>query len=125
MKAVAFEHSRPISAEDSLINIELHAPEPRHHDLLVEVKAVSVNPVDVKIRRYDDPLGVPRILGFDAAGIVRGVGAEVTQFGVGDEVIMPACRTGRAATRNFIWSMSALSGASRDPSPLRNRRRCR
>jgi zinc-binding alcohol dehydrogenase family protein len=86
MKAVAFEHSRPISAEDSLINIELPAPEPRHHDLLVEVKAVAVNPADVKIRRYDDPLGVPRILGFDAAGIVRGVGSEVTQFGVGDEV---------------------------------------
>jgi len=86
MRAVAFEHSRPISAEDSLVNIEMHAPQPRHHDLLVEVKAVSVNPVDVKIRRYDDPLGVPRILGFDAAGIVRGVGTEVTQFGVGDEV---------------------------------------
>jgi zinc-binding alcohol dehydrogenase family protein len=86
MRAVAFEHSRPISAEDSLINIEMDVPQPRHHDLLVEVKAVSVNPTDVKIRRYDDPLGVPRILGFDAAGIVRGVGHEVTQFGVGDEV---------------------------------------
>jgi len=69
-----------------LIDIEMPAPEPRHHDLLVEVKAVSVNPVDVKIRRYDDPLGVPRVLGFDAAGIVRGVGSEVTHFGVGDEV---------------------------------------
>jgi zinc-binding alcohol dehydrogenase family protein len=86
MKAVAFERSRPISAEDSLVNIELPTPEPRHHDLLVEVKAVSVNPTDVKIRRYDDPLGVPRILGFDAAGVVRGVGNEVTQFGVGDDV---------------------------------------
>jgi NADPH2:quinone reductase len=86
MKAVAFARSRPITDDDALIDIELPAPEPRHHDLLVEVKAVSVNPVDVKIRRYDDPLGVQRILGFDAAGIVRGVGADVTQFGVGDEV---------------------------------------
>jgi zinc-binding alcohol dehydrogenase family protein len=86
MKAVAFEHSRPITADDALIDIEIPAPEPRHRDLLVEVKAVSVNPVDVKIRRYDDPLGVPRVLGFDAAGIVRGVGAEVTHFGVGDEI---------------------------------------
>ena len=69
MKAVAFAHSRPITADDALIDIELPAPEPRQHDLLVEVKAVSVNPVDVKLRRFDDPLGTPRILGFDAAGI--------------------------------------------------------
>ena len=86
MKAVAFSHSRPIVADDALIDIELPAPDPRQHDLLVEVKAVSVNPVDVKIRRYDDPLGSPRVLGFDAAGIVRGVGSEVSNFGVGDEV---------------------------------------
>ena len=86
MKAVAFSHSRPITEEDSLVDIELDAPQPRHQDLLVEVKAVSVNPVDVKIRRFGEPLGVPRILGFDAAGIVRGVGTEVTNFGVGDEV---------------------------------------
>jgi NADPH2:quinone reductase len=86
MKAVAFAHSRPITAEDALFDIELPAPEPRQHDLLVEVKAVSVNPVDVKLRRFDDPLGTPRILGFDAAGIVRGVGSEVRNFGIGDEV---------------------------------------
>ncbi len=60
MKAVAFAHSRPVTAEDALVDIEIPAPEPRHYDLLVEVKAVSVNPVDVKIRRYDDPLGVHR-----------------------------------------------------------------
>ena len=86
MKAVAFAHSRPITAEDALVDIDLPAPEPRGHDLLVEVKAVSVNPVDVKIRRYDDPLGTYRVLGFDAAGIVRGVGSEVRNFGIGDEV---------------------------------------
>lgn len=86
MKAVAYSHSRPITAEDALEDIELPAPEPRHHDLLVEVKAVSVNPADVKIRRFGEPLGEPRILGFDAAGIVRGVGSEVTNFGIGDEV---------------------------------------
>lgn len=86
MKAVAFAHSRPINADDALIDIDLPAPEPRQHDLLVEVKAVSVNPVDIKTRRYDDPLGTPRVLGFDAAGIVRGVGSEVRNFGIGDEV---------------------------------------
>jgi zinc-binding alcohol dehydrogenase family protein len=50
------------------------------------VRAVSVNPVDTKIRRHDEPLGERRILGYDAAGIVRGVGPEVTNFGLGDEV---------------------------------------
>jgi zinc-binding alcohol dehydrogenase family protein len=86
MKAVAFTHSRPVSHPESLIEIDLPIPEPRHHDLLVEVKAISVNPVDTKVRRNDEPLGEPRILGYDAAGIVRGVGPEVSNFGIGDEV---------------------------------------
>jgi len=86
MKAVAFTHSRPIDDRDSLLDVEVPVPEPRHHDLLVEVRAVSVNPVDTKVRRNDEPLGEKRILGYDAAGIVRAVGSEVTNFGVGDEV---------------------------------------
>jgi zinc-binding alcohol dehydrogenase family protein len=86
MKAVAFTHSKPITDEDSLSEFDLAVPEPRHHDLLVEIKAVSVNPVDTKIRRANEPLGEPRVLGFDAAGIVRGIGPEVQNFSVGDEV---------------------------------------
>jgi zinc-binding alcohol dehydrogenase family protein len=86
MKAVAFTHAHPVSHEDSLVDIDLPIPEPRHHDLLIEVKAVSVNPVDTKVRRNDEPLGETRVLGYDAAGIVRGVGPEVATFGVGDEV---------------------------------------
>ena len=86
MKAVAFTHSRPIDDPDSLLDVDVPVPEPRHHDLLVEVKAVSVNPVDTKVRRNDEPLGEYRILGYDAAGVVRAVGSEVTNFGVGDEV---------------------------------------
>jgi NADPH:quinone reductase-like Zn-dependent oxidoreductase len=86
MKAVAFSHSRPVSDPDSLLDIELPEPQPRHRDLLVEVRAVSVNPVDTKIRRFGEPLGEYRVLGYDAAGIVRGVGPEVTNFGLGDEV---------------------------------------
>lgn len=61
-------------------------PAPRPHDLLVEVRAVSVNPVDTKVRaglRDADP---PRVLGFDAAGTVVGIGDEVSRFAVGDEV---------------------------------------
>jgi NADPH2:quinone reductase len=101
MKAVAFAHSRPITAEDALIDIDLPAPEARQHDLLVEVKAVSVNPVDIKIRRYDDPLGTPRVLGFDAAGTVRGVGSEVRNFGIGDEVYYAGVPTRPGSNAEF------------------------
>ncbi|SIR04357.1 MULTISPECIES: zinc-binding alcohol dehydrogenase family protein [Acidiphilium] len=86
MKAVAFTHSLPIAAEDALIDLDLPKPTPRRFDVLVEVKAVSVNPVDTKVRRRSEPLGEPRILGFDAAGIVRAVGSNVTNFGIGDEI---------------------------------------
>lgn len=86
MRAVAFTHSLPITAEDSLLDIEIPTPSPRIHDVLVEIQAISVNPVDTKIRRRNEPLGEPRILGFDAAGVVREVGSGVTRFGIGDEV---------------------------------------
>ncbi|HQT61727.1 MAG TPA: zinc-binding alcohol dehydrogenase family protein [Acidiphilium sp.] len=86
MKAVAFTHSLPITADDALIDIEAPDPVLRAHDVLVEIRAVSVNPVDTKIRRRNEPLGEPRILGFDASGIVRAVGPGVTRFGIGDEV---------------------------------------
>lgn len=86
MRAVAYTHCRPVGAEDALIDYDLPDPAPRRRDLLVEVKAVSVNPVDVKLRRRADPVGEPRVLGFDAAGIVRAIGPEVARFGIGDEV---------------------------------------
>lgn len=86
MKAVAFTHSRPVTEIDALEDIDLPVPVPRHHDLLVEIKAISVNPVDTKIRKSQEPLGEPRVLGYDASGIVRGIGPEVQNFSVGDEV---------------------------------------
>ena len=61
-------------------------PQPRPNDLLVEVRGVSVNPVDVKVRAAMQPENGPRILGFDAAGIVKAVGAKTTRFRPGDEV---------------------------------------
>ncbi len=86
MKAVAYTHCRPIDAEDALLDTSLPDPVPRKRDLLVEVRAVAVNPVDTKLRRHADPVGEKRVLGFDAAGVVRALGAEVTHFGIGDEV---------------------------------------
>ncbi|RAX40536.1 zinc-binding alcohol dehydrogenase family protein [Rhizobium tropici] len=87
MRAVAYKQPQPISAETSLIDIELPTPEAKGHDLLVEVKAVSVNPVDVKVRaNVAPPEGAYKIVGWDAAGIVKAVGPDVTMFKPGDEV---------------------------------------
>ncbi|MBY3216138.1 zinc-binding alcohol dehydrogenase family protein [Rhizobium laguerreae] len=87
MRAVAYKTPQPISAETSLIDVELPMPEPRGHDLLVEIKAVSVNPVDVKVRAHSaPPADELKVLGWDAAGIVKAIGADVTLFKPGDEV---------------------------------------
>ncbi len=87
MRAVAYKTPQPISAETSLIDVELPMPEAGGHDLLIEIKAVSVNPVDVKVRAHSaPPADELKVLGWDAAGIVKAVGADVTLFKPGDEV---------------------------------------
>ncbi|MCZ4559577.1 zinc-binding alcohol dehydrogenase family protein [Rhodococcus sp. IEGM 1401] len=86
MKAVAYTRSLPIDDPASLTDAVIDVPTVRPRDLLVEVRAVSVNPVDVKVRAGNDPQGAPKVLGFDAAGVVRAVGADVTMFAPGDEV---------------------------------------
>jgi NADPH2:quinone reductase len=86
MKAVVYTHSRPVSDPDALLDATLPDPEPGPHDLLVEIRAISVNPVDTKVRKRADPVGEKRVLGWDAAGIVRARGAEVARFHVGDAV---------------------------------------
>lgn len=84
MKAIGY--TTP-GAADVLHDVELPEPTPRPRDLLVEVEAISVNPVDTKVRASSAPAGPePKILGWDAAGIVRAVGDEVTRFAVGDPV---------------------------------------
>jgi zinc-binding alcohol dehydrogenase family protein len=87
MRAVAYLEPQPISAETSLIDIDLPKPEATGRDILVEVKAISVNPVDTKVRAGVKPEpGTPKVLGWDAAGIVAAVGPEVEFFKPGDEV---------------------------------------
>jgi zinc-binding alcohol dehydrogenase family protein len=86
MKAITFtEHALPIDNPDALIDISLPVPTPGPRDLLVEVRAVSVNPVDTKVRAGTFTKE-PKILGWDATGIVREIGSEVTLFQPGDEV---------------------------------------
>ncbi|WP_374358978.1 zinc-binding alcohol dehydrogenase family protein [Pseudoduganella danionis] len=87
MQAVAYRKSLPINDAAALIDVELPDPIAQGRDLLVEVRAVSVNPVDVKIRRNVAPAeGSDKVLGWDAAGIVRAVGPDVTLFKPGDQV---------------------------------------
>ena len=87
MRAVGFSENLPITSENALLDIELPEPEAKGRDLLVEIKAVSVNPVDTKQRRLQPvEAGQYRILGFDAAGVVQAVGPDVKLFKPGDEV---------------------------------------
>jgi zinc-binding alcohol dehydrogenase family protein len=86
MKAIVYtQHGLPITDANSLVDTDLPQPTPGPRDLLVEVRAVSVNPVDTKIRT-GAPAKEPRVLGWDAAGVVRAVGSGVTLFKAGDEV---------------------------------------
>ncbi len=87
MKAIAFRQNLPVDQPRALEDLDLPAPTPLARDLLVRVKAVSVNPVDTKIRRNGalQP-GEPRVLGWDAVGVVEAVGAEVKGFAAGDRV---------------------------------------
>ncbi|MFJ7885556.1 zinc-binding alcohol dehydrogenase family protein [Pseudomonas sp. NPDC096917] len=87
MKAIAYYHSLPIQDPKALQDIELPAPEAGPRDLLVEVKAISVNPVDTKVRQNVQPeADAAKVLGWDVAGVVKAVGSEVSLFKVGDKV---------------------------------------
>jgi NADPH2:quinone reductase len=84
MKAVGYRKSLPVDAADALIDFETAKPQPTGRDIRVAVKAISVNPVDYKVRkRAAPPEGETKILGYDAAGIVDAVGPDVTLFYAG------------------------------------------
>ncbi len=86
MKAVGYAKNGPIDATDSLVDITVDEPTPLPKDLLVEVHAISVNPVDTKIRTNVAPESGYKIIGWDVSGIVKSVGSDVSNFKVGDEV---------------------------------------
>ena len=87
MKAVALTRYLPISDPESFVDVTLPDPKPAGRDILVEVEAVSVNPVDTKQRAPNPKVEAqPRVLGWDAAGTVTAVGPEVTLFRPGDAV---------------------------------------
>ncbi|WP_133179281.1 zinc-binding alcohol dehydrogenase family protein [Shewanella decolorationis] len=87
MRAIGYQRASAVNAHNALENITLTEPTPKGFDLLVEVKAISVNPVDTKIRASSSATaGEYKILGWDAVGVVKAVGNKVSLFKVGDEV---------------------------------------
>lgn len=90
MKAVALTHYLPIKDQGSFLDVDLPKPAPTGRDILVAVRAIAVNPVDTKVRGGRGKEGVvedpPRVIGWDASGIVEAIGDQVTLFKPGDEV---------------------------------------
>jgi zinc-binding alcohol dehydrogenase family protein len=87
MRAIGYRKPLPIDDPAALVDIDLPRPEPAGRDLLVEIRAVSVNPVDTKVRKRAAPeAGGWRVLGYDAAGVVAAAGPEATLFRPGDAV---------------------------------------
>ena len=91
MKAVGSYKALAVDEAEAFLDVEVDKPEATGRDILVEVKAVSVNPVDTKVRKRPHPDETLRILGWDAAGVVTAVGDDVTLFEVGDEVYYAGC----------------------------------
>ncbi|MFZ8200412.1 zinc-binding alcohol dehydrogenase family protein [Alteromonas portus] len=87
MKAIGYTHSLDINEPSALMDLEIDKPSASGRDLLIKISAIAVNPVDYKIRQRINPNGgEPKILGWDAVGEVVEIGADVTEFAVGDRV---------------------------------------
>ena len=87
MKAIGYTHSLGINEPNALVDIDIEKPSASGRDLLVKISAIAVNPVDYKIRHRVNPNGGdPKILGWDAVGEIVDIGADVTEFAVGDRV---------------------------------------
>lgn len=105
MKAIGYIKSHPIDHADALVDLTLEKPTATGRDILVAVQAVSVNPVDTKIRqRRANEDGTPSILGWDACGEVVETGADVTMFKTGDTVYYAGAinRTGTNAEFHLV-----------------------
>lgn len=113
MKAVGYAETGPIDRPDALIDFEADTPTATGHDLLVRIEAISVNPVDTKIRRRRAPEdGKIDILGWDAAGEVVGVGEDVANFSIGDRVYYAGAVNRPGANSEFHLVDARIVGAA-------------
>jgi NADPH2:quinone reductase len=103
MKAIGARQFLPVSDPACLVEFTTGTPFPGPLDLLVRVHAVAMNPVDTKIRASlgTIPSDPPRILGWDAAGTVEAIGADVSGFAVGDEVFYAGDLTRQGCNAEF------------------------
>lgn len=98
MKAIVFNHSLPIDQKNAIFETTLDTPIATGRDLLVKIEAISVNPVDCKVRLRALPeQGEPKVLGFDAVGTVQAIGDDASLFKVGD-VVFYAGDVGRSGS---------------------------
>lgn len=117
MKAVGLYKYLPIEHEESLIDLEMEKPKPQGRDLLVEVKAISVNPVDTKVRApKEQEEEAAKILGWDASGIVVECGPDCTDFKPGDEVYYAGSITRQGSYSEFQLVDERITG--RKPANL-------
>lgn len=119
MKAIGYQQNHDISHPDALLDIELPKPEARGHDLLVQVAAVSVNPVDTKIRARVAPnAGEYKVLGWDAVGEVVAVGEAVSEYKKGDIVWYAGDLTRPGSNAEYHLVDERIAG--RKPAKLSN-----
>lgn len=113
MKAVALTRYLPIDDPQSLVDVEIPKPDaPAGHDLLIRIEAVSVNPVDTKVRSPKPQVEAqPKVLGYDAAGVVEAVGENVTRFKPGDAVYYAGDITRPGSDAEFQLVDERLVGA--------------
>ena len=112
MKSIIYHHSLPLTHADAFRIVETATPVPEPHDLLVSIQAVSVNPVDTKIRTGGVPVpDAITTLGWDASGIVKAVGTNVTLFKPGDEVFYAGTFTRQGANSELHLVDERLVGA--------------
>lgn len=116
MKAVVYsQHGLPISDAKSLYDAQIDKPTPGRRDLLVKIRAISVNPVDTKVRK-GSPTDAPRVLGWDAVGTVESVGGDVTLFQPGDTVFYAGSITRPGAYAEYGLVDERIAG--RKPATL-------
>jgi len=102
---------------ETLKSQEMPEPTPGEHDLLIEVYASGLNPVDFKVRRGALAKGrpMPIILGFDVSGVVRAMGKAVTGFDIGDEVYAAPALVRNGSNAEFV-SVDARTAALKPKS---------
>lgn len=117
MKAIGFKTSLTIDEKDSFVEFELPKLKPNNHDLLIKVKAIAVNPVDYKIRKNsakDTVLINPKVIGWDAVGVVEEIGDNVSLFKVGDEVFYAGDITRQGCNATYQLVDERIAGKKPD-----------